>query len=306
MDILLRIPAVRIRRATFSRLFWGIRLPLFVFILHLSSFIPAASSEDAVSIAHNALLVSPPGEWNLTAVLSTRVSPTKFVQPKTREFPKPAIAPRERHLTIQLKRGSDGSRWMIYRSSNEKGREEGLRVHILKDGAIKFFELAAERPIQDMGAPLFGSAFSHEDISLNFLSWETQKFLGEETVRDRRCWRIASHPPANDPNPHRRVESWIDQQYHGLLQAVAYDSSARASSSAHLSAMAFGAKEEASVDKTADKSTKEDDKDRIIKEFRVQSFQQIEDAWMVRAIEIHAPIIGARGRLEILDAKKVR
>ncbi len=51
---------------------------------------------------------------------------------------------------------------------------------------------------------------------------------------------------------------------------------------------------------------KGDDKERVIKEFHVQSFQQIEDAWMVRVIEIYAPLIGARSRLEILDAKKVR
>jgi len=246
-----------------------ISFPSSIFYLLFSAFLPAASAQDAAAIARKALQVSPAGEWDLTAVLSTRVSPSKFVQPDSREFPKPAVAPQQRNLTIQLRRAPDGSRQIIYRSANGQKKEEGLRVHVFQDSRVKLFDLITEKPVLGADTELLGSAFSCADVSLHFLSWKTQKLLGEETVRDRPCWRIGSHPPVDDNGSYQRVESWIDREHHGLLQATAYDKG-----------------------------------ERIIKEFRVQSFQQIENVWMVRTLEIHAPLTGARGRLEILDAKR--
>jgi hypothetical protein len=205
-------------------------------------------------IARAALLALPVGEWDMDAILKTESG-------DDRED--------ERHLTVQLRYGAGGVREIIYGASSIEDKPEGLRILLSRDGTARLFDPATEKPVTDMRTPLLGSAFSVEDVSLNFLSWKKQELLGTEIVRGRDCWKIASYRPEKSSSAYVRVESWIDQKYRALLQADGFN-----------------------------------DKGEKIKEFRVKSFKEFEKVWMLRTLDLNAT--GAHSRLEIRDAKKVK
>ena len=72
-----------------------------------------------------------------------------------------------------------------------------------------------------------------------------------------------------DRGPYTRVESWVDQEYGALLKAVACNSA-----------------------------------NETVKEFSVRSFQQLDEVWMLKELDLNAPLLKAKSRLEILDAQK--
>ena len=129
-------------------------------------------------------------------------------------------------------------------------------------------DLATNGPVQDRRKHFLGSAFTMEDVSMDFLSWPS-KLVGEETLKDRSCWKKVGYSPKSGVSAYARVESWIDRQYHVPLRIHAYDA-----------------------------------KDNLVKEFNVRSFQQLEETWMLKNLELNAPMKKARTRLEILEAKK--
>jgi len=241
--------------------------PLFVFSLQFPAFTLLSATEDASTIAHRALQSLPPGNWTLSAALSTRIkmnpekSSSKGASPQNNEC----------NLVIQLNSLKDGSHEAIYRSENEKGHEDGVSLLFPKEiqNGIQVRDLTTHQPVKSLQSSFLQSLFSMEDISLRFLSWKIQKFLGPETLKDRACWKIASYPSKKDPSAYARVESWIDQEYQALLKAVAYDA-----------------------------------KGEVMKEFNVRSVQELEDVWMLKMLEIDVPLFEGRSRLEILDARK--
>ena len=241
---------------------------LLLFILHPSSFI--LSAEDADKIAHDAMRASPRGDWTLSAVLSTSTqSDDSDRSSKTKKRP-PVITPGERVLAIRFQRLENGSREVRYQSKNAEGNMEGVRFIFEKDDrkGMRMVQLAGDDPIRDAQIQFLGSAFSLDDLSLRFLAWSSQELKGEETWRDRACWKLVSHPASSDASPYAKVESWVDKQYRAPLKAVAYDANGM-----------------------------------IVKEFNVRSFQQIEGAWMLKHLDLNAPPLKTRSRLEILDAK---
>ncbi len=183
-----------------------------------------------------------------------------------------SLEPDERLLTIEFQQLASGTHEVTYRSKNQEGKAEGIQLILPKDLSarnIQVLDLVTNEPIKEMQAPFLKSVFSIEDICLYFLSWKTQKLLDEEVLKDRPCWKIASYPPPSKTNLYEHVESWIDKEYQATLKATAYDQNGN-----------------------------------VIKEFNVRSFQQLEDVWILKKLEINAPALKASSRLEILDAKK--
>lgn len=225
-----------------------------------TSMVTPRTPPDAGTLARRAIQIAPKGNWLFTANLATRA--------KDETAPSGAQEG-ERPLTVEYRKLTDGTRQVTYKSS-EKDTREGVRIVLPKKGAISLVDLSTNKPVKNLQNRLFQSVFTMEDISLRFLSWPEQKLTGEETLRDRRCWILVSHPPEGDTSSYAWVESWIDQQYQGVLRALAYNAQGD-----------------------------------VVKEFTVRSFQKIEDLWTLKLLEIQAPLEKTRTRLEILDAREI-
>jgi len=246
-----------VRNRRFSNFLTGLAVVLSLTVVLACQAVPG--STEAHYIAQAAMRISLKGNWTLTALLETNAET---------DNPDAAVHSGKKTLTVSLDTMKDGSRQTTYRVSETS---LGLRVIYPRDPTqpLQLIDLSDESVIQNQADPFLSSTFSYEDITLHFLGWKTQELAGEETVKDRACWHIVSHPGAGDSTAYSRVESWIDKQYATLLKAVAYDASGN-----------------------------------VVKEFSVRSFQQIENAWMPKTLESKSPALKARSRLEILDAKK--
>jgi hypothetical protein len=76
-------------------------------------------------------------------------------------------------------------------------------------------------PMANADTPFAGSAFSPEDLGLEFLHWPQQKRLPNQTRLTRACYVLESSNPGGRGIV--RVTSFIDQESFGLLIAKAYD-----------------------------------------------------------------------------------
>jgi hypothetical protein len=213
-------------------------------------FSSSLHAESAANIAKRALQTAPPGNWNFSAALTTKGEASDGIEPG------------EKSLTMSFK-DLGKAHQLTFRG--EGG--EGLRITISSGGSVTLKDLATDASPKSLQSSFLGSAFSLEDLSLKFLSWNKQELMGEDTLKDRQCWKIASYPSGN--SRYSKVVSWIDQKYQALLKAIAYDAEGN-----------------------------------VLKEFNVRSFQQLEDVWMLKTLELNAPAIGVKSRLEILDAKR--
>jgi hypothetical protein len=211
-------------------------------------------AEDASTIARQALHAAPPKDWNFSALIKTSTDLDGKLQSG------------EHMLTVQYRKLGDGGKKLVYKT------DDGQGIQILLSGGsntMQIKDVNGGSSITDYTAPFLGSAFTMEDVSLRFLSWKQQEFAGEETLKDRKCWKIVSYPSSTDKTAYSKVESWIDQQYRALLKAVAYDSEGQ-----------------------------------VVKEFNVRSFKQFDDIWMLKTLDLQAQALGGRSRLEILEAQE--
>jgi hypothetical protein len=224
-----------------------------VFCILMMGFVFPAFAENASAIARQALHAAPPKDWNFSALIKTSADSDG----KLREG--------EQTLTIQYRKLDDGGKKLIYKTDDGRG------MQIVLSGSSNTMQIyeAGGGSISDYTAPFLGSAFTMEDVALRFLSWKNQESAGEETLKDRKCWKIVSYPSSKDKTAYSKVESWIDQQYRALLKAVAYDADGK-----------------------------------VVKEFNVRSFKQFDDIWMLKTLDLQASALGGRSRLEILEAKE--
>jgi hypothetical protein len=74
----------------------------------------------------------------------------------------------------------------------------------------------------ELKTPFAGSDFWIADLGLEFFHWPEQKALRHESKRTRACTVLRSTNP--DPtNGYSYVDSWIDDESHGIVHAEAYD-----------------------------------------------------------------------------------
>jgi hypothetical protein len=210
-------------------------------------------AESASTIARQALQAAPPKDWNFSALIKTTADSEGKLQSG------------ERLLTVQYRKLGDGGKKVVYQT--EDG--QGIQIVLPSGSSAVQMKDVAGASINDYTVPFLGSAFTMEDVALRFLSWKNQESAGEETLKDRKCWKIVSYPSNDDKTAYSKVESWIDQQYRALLKAVAYDAEGR-----------------------------------VVKEFNVRSFKQFDDIWMLKTLDLQAPVLGGRSRLEILEAQE--
>lgn len=96
-----------------------------------------------------------------------------------------------------------------------------------------------------------GSDFWLADFGFEFLAWEEQRKLKEEMCRSQMCVVLESQTTKPAPGGYARVESWIDKETNGLIQAYAYDA-----------------------------------KGDIMKVFKPKSFRKIGGEWQLQEMEI--------------------
>ncbi len=68
-----------------------------------------------------------------------------------------------------------------------------------------------------------GSDFWIADLGLEFFHWPKQKVIKHDTRRTRACTVLESINPDPSPGSYSRVDSWIDDESHGIVWAEAYD-----------------------------------------------------------------------------------
>lgn len=236
-----------------------------------------AVEQDGSLIAREALRVSPLGDWDFLAELTTSVSGS--VGPKS--IPG-MVQIGERFLLIQFRHLEEGMHKIVYKGRNpategwssiskdEQDLLEGVQIFLPERGNIKILDLLAQKPVADLQASFMKSMFSMEDLSLRFLSWSKQELEGEDTLKDRPCWKIVSRPSQKDQSLYHYVESWIDKEYQVLFKALAYDA-----------------------------------EDQIVKEVNVRSVQKFDKVWMLKTLEINAPKWKCRSRLQIIEGKRL-
>jgi len=121
----------------------------------------------------------------------------------------------------------------------------------------------------ELTIPFAGSDFWLGDLGLEFFHWPEQKIVKKEFARGRGCMVLESTNPNPSPIGYSRVDSWIDDETHGIVQAKAYD-----------------------VD------------GRLLKEFYPKDFKKVNGQWELESMEIDNVQTGSRTRIEFDLNKK--
>jgi hypothetical protein len=116
--------------------------------------------------------------------------------------------------------------------------------------------------------PFAGSEFCPADLGLEFFHWPGQKVLKPEIHRSRGCTVLESTNPNPSAGGYSRVDSWIDNETLGIVEAYAYDANGRK-----------------------------------LKDFYPKDFKKVGGQWQVQTLVIENLQTGARSRLEF-DLKK--
>jgi hypothetical protein len=122
--------------------------------------------------------------------------------------------------------------------------------------------------VAEITAPLAGSDFCLADLGLEFLHWPGQKLLKLEIHRSRGCSVLESANPDPSAGGNSRVDSWIDSETLGIVEAYAYDADGRQ-----------------------------------LKDFYPKDFKKVSGQWQVQTLVMDNLRTGSRSRMEF-DLKK--
>lgn len=120
-------------------------------------------------------------------------------------------------------------------------------------------------PEQTM-VPFAGTDFWVADLGLEFFHWPEQRLVtdAKRNMRlGRACKMLESVNPRAAAGGYRRVISWIDAEYHGLVCADAYDG-----------------------------------EDRLLKVFSIKNLDKVQGTWQLKAMEIRNERLNSRTRLD--------
>jgi hypothetical protein len=76
-------------------------------------------------------------------------------------------------------------------------------------------------------APFADSDFWIADLGLEFFHWPEQKVIKHEERRTRECTVLESTNPDPSAGGYSHVDSWIDDESHGIVHAEAYDANGK-------------------------------------------------------------------------------
>ena len=160
----------------------------------------------------------------------------------------------------------------IYQADSTNGVETLSRIWRPDQGSelsyhsAKPFSMSGDTPLFDH--PFANSDFLVGDLDLQFFGWPEQKIVKKEFARGHGCMVLESTNPNPLPNSYSRVDSWIDEEMLGIVQAKAYDA-----------------------------------KGKLLKEFYPKDFKKVDGQWQLESMEIRNVQTGSRTRIEF-DLKK--
>ena len=181
-----------------------------------------------------------------------------------------------------------GSGWKCIYQASWTNHAEILRIRHSATGANRYLMEAShtalspdqlataptpaqeENPLSnaDITNPFAGSEFCPADLGLEFFHWPGQKVLKPEIHRSRGCTVLESTNPNLSAGGYSRVDSWIDNETLGIVEAYAYDANGRK-----------------------------------LKDFYPKDFKKVGGQWQVQTLVMENLQTGARSRLEF-DLKK--
>jgi outer membrane lipoprotein-sorting protein len=205
-------------------------------------------------ISSKALRARPPGDWKLKGVLTVFVGDTET----------------SHDLNILYRFDDTTGLISRYEYINPEGKKQTIEVVYPFSGKPQVLDYDTGTTLKEPHKNLLNSSFTPSDLSLDFLSWRKQKFLGTEEFKDRSCYHIESISQKEDGSPYNRVEAWIDQKYFAIMKSSCYDAEGN-----------------------------------IIKEFQIKSITIKEGNYIPKRIELNEPFKKRRTVLEIVEAKKI-
>lgn len=183
------------------------------------------------------------------------------------------VVERELRFDMLLRWGSVPST-AVYTIRDAFGAEIEQLTVTRTPGEPASYEYAAGSPpvhaeMPDLGAPVQGTDFSWLDLSLCFLWWTDGTVAGREVVRGRPCFMVDVRPPQDEKSPYSLARLWIDEEIRMMLRAEAY---ARSGAPA--------------------------------RSLWIKSVKKINDAWMIKDMEIESYPLVHRTRLSVLEADR--
>jgi Outer membrane lipoprotein-sorting protein len=155
---------------------------------------------------------------------------------------------------------------------HENGQDNSYGIDESKGGIVHgyFDEMVGRKQLtgDQILRPFASSDFWICDLGLEFLHWPGQKILRGDTARGRLCKILESTNPNPSPGGYSRVDSWIDNETLGIVEAKAYDAQGK-----------------------------------LLKEFYPKDIKKVNGQWQVGSMEIDNVQTGSRTRLEF-DLKK--
>ncbi len=205
-------------------------------------------------ISSKALRARPPGDWKLKGLLTV-------------------IAGEERishNLNILYRFDETTGLISRYEYVGADGKKQTIEVVYPFSGKPQVLDYDTGQALKEPHKNLLNSSFTPSDLSLDFLSWRKQKFIGSEEMKDRACYHIESISQKEDGSPYHRVEAWIDEEYFAIMKSICYDAEGN-----------------------------------VIKEFQIKSITIREGNYIPKRIELNEPLKKRRTILEIVEAKKI-
>ena len=174
---------------------------------------------------------------------------------------------RQRFIPIISKITVTSTNWqVVYQSAPTNGVPAETLTILHSPGQSNRYTLAigAKPPAAAPLAHAFaGSDFWLLDLGLEFFHWPQQRALRAEMSRSRPCRVLESVTPRPAPDGYARVLSWIDNETGGILQAEAYDP-----------------------------------QNKLLKKFKLGSFQKIQGQWQLRDMTIRNVRTGQQTELK--------
>lgn len=148
---------------------------------------------------------------------------------------------------------------------------EAMRFQPTKDQTYQYFlgtELAPA-PLPPLTAAIQSSDISWMDLTLSFLWWSEARHVDTDRIRGYDCYVVQAFPPHDATgSPYHSVRLWISKDHGMLMQAEGLD-----------------------------------DHDKPQRRLWVRALKEIDDAWMIKIMEIQQFPITQRTKLEIYQAQ---
>lgn len=127
----------------------------------------------------------------------------------------------------------------------------------------------AAAPAPDLSRPIQGTDIEWADLSFAFLWWRGGELIGREIIKGQSCFVLRVPRPAGEPGGDASMALWLDEKFHMLLQAEAYDGAGT-----------------------------------LRRRLKVRTFKRFGEQWMVKEMEVERFPARTRTLLRIADLQK--